>query len=148
MCVGWDCTNAPKGAPLNPAGRTGLRGRGLLGKWGPNYAADPVVTRMVKDKVEVVVIKRKDTGDWAIPGGMVDDGEVVSVTVKREFKEEAVNLTNPDERAEVEQMLEQLFKEEAQPRHAEPRRGGGGGGAAPRAQCVAHELDVGGLPAA
>jgi ADP-ribose pyrophosphatase len=33
------------GAPLNPYGRTGLTGRGLLGKWGPNHAADPIVTR-------------------------------------------------------------------------------------------------------
>lgn len=31
--------------PLNPLGRTGLKGRGLLGKWGPNHAADPIVTR-------------------------------------------------------------------------------------------------------
>ena len=31
----------------NPCGRTGLRGRGTLGKWGPNHAADPVVTRFV-----------------------------------------------------------------------------------------------------
>ena len=33
------------GAPLNPRGRTGMRERGLLGKWGPNHAADPIVTR-------------------------------------------------------------------------------------------------------
>lgn len=33
------------GKPLNPKGRTGLQGRGLLGKWGPNHAADPIVTR-------------------------------------------------------------------------------------------------------
>lgn len=33
------------GRPLNPEGRTGLKGRGILGKWGPNHAADPVVTR-------------------------------------------------------------------------------------------------------
>lgn len=31
--------------PLNPRGRTGLRGRGRLGRWGPNHAADAVVTR-------------------------------------------------------------------------------------------------------
>lgn len=31
--------------PLNPKGRTGLKGRGVLGKWGPNHAADPIVTR-------------------------------------------------------------------------------------------------------
>ena len=33
------------GRPRNPRGRTGLRGRGLLGQWGPNHAADPIVTR-------------------------------------------------------------------------------------------------------
>jgi ADP-ribose pyrophosphatase len=30
--------------PQNPIGRTGIIGRGLLGRWGPNHAADPVVT--------------------------------------------------------------------------------------------------------
>ena len=33
------------GTPINPRGRTGLRGRGLLGQWGANHAADPIVTR-------------------------------------------------------------------------------------------------------
>lgn len=33
------------GYPLNPIGRTGISGRGVLGRWGPNHAADPVVTR-------------------------------------------------------------------------------------------------------
>ncbi|EEC14441.1 nudt9 protein, putative, partial [Ixodes scapularis] len=33
-----------EGAPQNPHGRTGLLGRGRLGRWGPNHAADPVVT--------------------------------------------------------------------------------------------------------
>ena len=31
--------------PRNPQGRTGMVGRGLLGRWGPNHAADPIVTR-------------------------------------------------------------------------------------------------------
>ena len=31
--------------PYNPKGRTGLMGRGKLGRWGPNHACDPVVTR-------------------------------------------------------------------------------------------------------
>ena len=34
-----------EGLPLNPKGRTGLVGRGVLGRWGPNHAGDPVVTR-------------------------------------------------------------------------------------------------------
>ena len=33
------------GIPINPCGRTGVSGRGQLGKWGPNHAADPIVTR-------------------------------------------------------------------------------------------------------
>ena len=34
-----------EGLPLNIQGRTGLYGRGVLGRWGPNHAGDPVVTR-------------------------------------------------------------------------------------------------------
>lgn len=33
------------GYPLNPTGRTGINLRGVLGRWGPNHAADPIVTR-------------------------------------------------------------------------------------------------------
>lgn len=32
---------------MNPLGRTGLQGRGCLGRWGPNHAGDPIVTRLV-----------------------------------------------------------------------------------------------------
>jgi len=91
--------------PINPFGRTGLRGRGLLGRWGPNHAADPVVTKWKRDQSGVILknnltnkyllqmcaIKRHDTGEWAIPGGMVDPGEIINVTLKREFLEEALN---------------------------------------------------------
>uniref|UniRef100_A0A182S6L3 Nudix hydrolase domain-containing protein n=1 Tax=Anopheles maculatus TaxID=74869 RepID=A0A182S6L3_9DIPT len=34
--------------PLNPFGRTGIRGRGILGRWGPNHAADPVVSATLR----------------------------------------------------------------------------------------------------
>ena len=33
------------GIPQNPAGRTGITGRGVLGRWGPNHAGLTVVTR-------------------------------------------------------------------------------------------------------
>ena len=61
-----------------------MRGRGLLGKWGPNHAADPIVTRFHPQtgQLQMVAIKRKDTGDWAIPGGMVDAGEKVPTAVQ------------------------------------------------------------------
>ena len=71
------------GYPLNPTGRTGIKYRGILGKWGPNHAADPIVTRWKhatnsKEKIfhevskkpilQFVAIQRRDTKEWAIPG--------------------------------------------------------------------------------
>ena len=37
------------GLPLNPSGRTGLIGRGLLNFWGPNQAIEAIVTRYFKN---------------------------------------------------------------------------------------------------
>ena len=80
--------------PLNPRGRTGVAERGLLWKWGPNHAADPVVIATDNDgNRKILLIKRKDTGEWALPGGMVDPGEHVTIAAKRELGEESgVNL--------------------------------------------------------
>lgn len=50
------------GRPLNPIGRTGISGRGFLGRWGPNHAADPVVSRIKDGKLQFVGIQRRDTG--------------------------------------------------------------------------------------
>lgn len=94
-----------KGLPLNPFGRTGIKGRGILGRYAVNHAADPVVStwkrneenEIVKDEktqkpiLKILCIKRGDTGEIALPGGMVDLGEQVSVTLKREFIEETLN---------------------------------------------------------
>ncbi|XP_054463654.1 ADP-ribose pyrophosphatase, mitochondrial [Anoplopoma fimbria] len=115
-----------KGKPINPRGRTGVTGRGLLGRWGPNHAADPIVTRWKvnanKAKIshsvskrpilQFVSIMRKDCGEWAIPGGMVDAGEQVSVTLQREFSEEALNslAALPSEKAKISERIINLFK--------------------------------------
>jgi len=111
--------------PVNMMGRTGITGRGVLGRWGPNHAADPIVTRWkredsgekVKDKssgkniLEFVSIQRKDNGEWAIPGGMVDPGEKVSTTVKREFMEEALDSTGTAKSnlPELKKMVDEFF---------------------------------------
>ena len=113
--------------PLNIRGRTGLTGRGVLGKWGPNHAADPVVTRWRRLEtgdikvdetsgrpvLEFVCIQRRDTGVWAIPGGMVDPGERVSATVKREFMEEAMDSTGTakDNIEELKSIVNDFFDE-------------------------------------
>ncbi|XP_031554009.1 ADP-ribose pyrophosphatase, mitochondrial-like [Actinia tenebrosa] len=112
------------GFPRNPRGRTGVVGRGFLGRWGPNHAADPVVTRWKhtteekkfykndKPVLEFVAIKRKDCGQWAIPGGMVDPGDTVSNTLKKEFGEEALNsvVASEEEKKKLQAVLTKLFK--------------------------------------
>lgn len=116
-----------KGLPLNPNGRSGICGRGLLGRWGPNHAADPIVTRWLRDEsnkivydettnspvLQFVAIQRSDSGDWAIPGGMVDAGEMVSATLKREFGEEALNSLEMEERekSKLQHTINQLFNQ-------------------------------------
>ncbi|XP_045665928.1 ADP-ribose pyrophosphatase, mitochondrial-like [Ursus americanus] len=116
------------GRPRNPAGRTGLVGRGLLGRWGPNHAADPILTRWKKDSkgkkvihpvsernvLQFVAIKRKDCGEWAIPGGMVEPGEKISTTLKREVGEEAMNSLQKSraETQDLEKQLHKLFSQE------------------------------------
>uniref|UniRef100_K7GG20 ADP-ribose pyrophosphatase, mitochondrial n=1 Tax=Pelodiscus sinensis TaxID=13735 RepID=K7GG20_PELSI len=116
------------GRPRNPGGRTGLVGRGLLGRWGPNHAADPILTRWKRDSrgnkiihpisgkniLQFVAIKRKDCGEWAIPGGMVDPGEIINATLKREFSEEALNSLQKSrvEKEKVEKQMNRLFNQE------------------------------------
>ncbi|XP_033222428.1 ADP-ribose pyrophosphatase, mitochondrial [Belonocnema kinseyi] len=113
------------GQPQNPIGRTGIVGRGLLGRWGPNHAADPIVTRWKRNStgaleidrktekpiLQFVAIERRDSKNWAIPGGMVDPGEQVSETLKREFMEEALNALekSAEEKEEMEVALKKFF---------------------------------------
>lgn len=77
-------------APKNPCGRTGIAGRGILGKWGPNCAADPIITRYDSEtgKLVVLLVGRHDSDLLAIPGGMVDPGESLNDTARRELEEE------------------------------------------------------------
>ncbi len=89
------------GRPQNPKGRTGIEDRGLLGKWGANFAADPIITRINPNTgmLEMIAIQRKDTGQLAIPGGMVDYGEDIAQTLQRELEEEtgvSIDMTHAE----------------------------------------------------
>ncbi|KAK7467859.1 hypothetical protein BaRGS_00036896 [Batillaria attramentaria] len=74
--------------PQNPLGRTGIRGRGKLWRWGPNHRIAAVVTRWRrrysplgfpldhlqvdgKRVLEFLVVVRADTGELTLPGGNV-----------------------------------------------------------------------------
>ena len=74
--------------PLNPLGRTGLTGRGFLGRWGPNHATDGLLVRFKDNKLQVVLAYRFRDSQWAIPGGMVDFDENPINAMFREVKEE------------------------------------------------------------
>ncbi|EHB04640.1 ADP-ribose pyrophosphatase, mitochondrial [Heterocephalus glaber] len=116
------------GRPRNPAGWTGMVGRGLLGRWVPSHAADPILTKWKRDVkgnkvthpgsgkniLQFVAIKRKDCGERAIPGGMVCPGEKICATLKTEFGEEAMNSLQKSraERQELEKQLHRLFSQE------------------------------------
>lgn len=79
---------------LNPRGKTGIQGRGMLGLWGPNWAADVIITKEVGEKLWVLLCE-KQVGDGdsvlCFPAGMVEPGDRVPETLRRELCEEAVD---------------------------------------------------------
>jgi ADP-ribose pyrophosphatase len=81
--------DATTGRPLNPYGRTGIAGRGALFSWGPNKAADAIVTRIGADsgQLEILLIQRP-SGEWALPGGFLNQGENSRSAAQRELEEE------------------------------------------------------------
>lgn len=101
--------------PRNPVGRTGMKERGLLGKYGPNHAADPIVMRLKPGaptpQLQFVAIKRRDTGEWAIPGGMVDPGQTIAQTLFDEFMQEALRAIEGNEAltADLKVQIAQFF---------------------------------------
>lgn len=78
----------------NPQGKTGIRGRGELGRWGPNHAADTIVTRTKEDGTHQALLCTKNVGDgqsflcW--PAGMVEPGQTVAQTLRAELTQEAL----------------------------------------------------------
>lgn len=111
------------GLPLNVRGRTGLGGRGVLPRYGPNHAADCIVTRWKRDNkgnavilggkgvLQLLTIQRKDNDEWALPGGKVDPGETVMEAAQREFVEEAMDgkMLEASERTNAEEMVSAFF---------------------------------------
>jgi ADP-ribose pyrophosphatase len=61
------------GRPLNPHGRTGIAGRGLLGRWGTNLAVAAIASRANRDAghVEILLGQKEGHPDLTIPKGFV-----------------------------------------------------------------------------
>lgn len=84
----------------------------MVSRWKRDAAGG----KLLNDKTQLpvlqfVAIARRDSGEWAIPGGMVDPGELVSATLRREFCEEAMNSLSLGKEAhcKLESSLETFF---------------------------------------
>jgi 8-oxo-dGTP pyrophosphatase MutT (NUDIX family) len=75
---------------------TGLEGQGKLFKWGVNPAADNIITNIDENgKLRMLLVKRGDNGQYALPGGMLNAGETPYQAALRELMEEVKIAINP-----------------------------------------------------
>lgn len=93
--------------PRNPVGRTGIAGRGLLARWGPNHATHIVATRWKigedglivqkqdKNVLEFVAVKSPQSLKWAMPGGPMEVGESVSSSLRRILTKKVLVAVKP-----------------------------------------------------
>jgi hypothetical protein len=78
--------------PYNPCGRTGIAGRGSLGRWGQNPAFDLVVTRKspIKDTYEIIMIG-SPLKSVRVPGGF-EEGRLKSLSAQTKYAVELLEL--------------------------------------------------------
>ena len=79
------------GRPLNPRGRTGIAGRGLLGRWGPNEAIAALVTRENIDSggTDVLLGRKVGQHSLSVPKGFRLAGEEMDSALLRVLEEDS-----------------------------------------------------------
>lgn len=99
----------PEGVPRNPYGRTGLRGKGGLCRWGPNHFVLFVISRWQTSRVhlvggkglEVTLMRATRGGHYSLPGDFVP-GEDLYASLREFFKStEDVTLEYPKTQDDV-----------------------------------------------
>ncbi|XP_025081227.1 transient receptor potential cation channel subfamily M member 2-like isoform X2 [Pomacea canaliculata] len=112
------------GLPLNPVGRTGIIGRGLFGRWGPNIGFNALVTRWKRDFLGNIVIIdgkrvlefiaiRSDSKKWSIPGGVAENMKMPWQVLEKYFLFEPSDSIKDDlqvKKAKISQGLNELSK--------------------------------------
>ena len=89
--VGRAKAHDESGRPLNPRGRTGVAGRGLLGRWGPNEAVAALVTRENADSggTDVLLGRKVGQHSLSVPRGFRHAGEEVDGALSRVLEEDS-----------------------------------------------------------
>ena len=87
--------------------------------WHPSVATDIVLFTIRNKKLCVLLVKRKDTKEWAIPGGFLTKGETLRECAVRELKEETgievpflkqfENFSNPNRDTRNHQVISVAF---------------------------------------
>ena len=98
----WRVLQAPTTPPTRSSHASTRRAAGCRPLPSPGLCY-PTHTSMspASGRLQVAAIVRSDNGVIALPGGMVDAGEIVSATVRREFAEEVLNLPSEARAARV-----------------------------------------------
>ncbi len=89
-----------EGIPRNPRGRTGIAGRGLMGRWGANPAVSSLVFRPTADLLglEMLAGRQSDDDQLRLPKGLVMLGEDELSAVSRVVREETgLDFGTPNE---------------------------------------------------
>ncbi len=79
------------GRPLNPRGRTGIAGRGLLGSWGANASVAAIVTRKYADSdaIEILLGNEANSNELTLLKGFGRDGDSPTATLERVLEQES-----------------------------------------------------------
>lgn len=119
--------------PINPMGRTGLRGRGKLRRWGPNHCVMLVVSRWKryqstsqsqqnfikvdgKKVLEVLVVLKKETGEITLPSGKEYGDISLYSAVCRKFLENIFESSNVELNDNMtEQQMVKFFEQFVEP---------------------------------
>lgn len=96
----------PRGRPLNPVGRTGLRGPGGLQRWGEVVQAELVVTRVEPGSGhrQVLLLRDPDANTFALPGKRVGHELRAQQVLENEFLAKLIAL-----HPAVEMKIEELY---------------------------------------
>ncbi len=67
----------------------GVVGKGFYYYWGANYTADAAVIAHDEENIpHILLIQRRDNGEWALPGGFINNDEPSKAAAVRELHEE------------------------------------------------------------